>query len=138
MRRREFIGLVGSAAAWPVMARAQQPTHTPVVGVLWHGSRERELSNPFYHWVVQGFEDVGLKPGINIHLDHQFADENDARYRVLAPQMAAGKPDVLLAIGLPPTLALKKVHGDVPLVFLGSLDPLLWGWSIVWQSAPRR
>jgi putative tryptophan/tyrosine transport system substrate-binding protein len=127
MRRRDFIGLVGSAAAWPVVARAQQPTHMPVVGVLWHGSREKELSNPFYHWVVQGFEDVGLKPGINIHLDHQFADESDARYGVLAPQMAAGKPDALLAIGLPPTLALKKVHGDIPLVFLGSLDPLALG-----------
>jgi putative tryptophan/tyrosine transport system substrate-binding protein len=77
MRRRDFIGLVGSAAASPVVARAQQPTHMPVVGVLWHGTRENELSNPFYHWVVQGFEDVGLKPGINIHLDHQFADESE-------------------------------------------------------------
>ena len=41
--------------------------------------------------------------------------------------MAALKPDVLLAIALSPTLALKKVHGDVPLVFLGSLDPLALG-----------
>jgi putative ABC transport system substrate-binding protein len=127
MQRREFIGLVGSAAAWPVVARAQQPTHISVVGVLWHGTREKELANPYYHWVVQGFENVGLKPGINIHLDHQFADESDARYRILAPQMAALKPDVLLAIALPPTLALKKVHGDVPLIFLGSLDPLASG-----------
>ena len=127
MQRREFIGLAGSAAAWPVVARARQPNRMPVVGVLWHGTREKELANPYYHWVVQGFEDVGLKPGINIHLDHQFADESDARYRVLAPQMAALKPDVLLAIALPPTLALKKVHGDVPLVFLGSLDPLASG-----------
>jgi ABC-type uncharacterized transport system substrate-binding protein len=127
MQRREFIGLVSSAAAWPVVARAQQPAPMPVVGVLWHGTREKELANPYYHWVVQGFEDVGLKPGINIDLDHQFADESDARYGVLAPQMAALKPDVLLAIGLPPTLALKKVHGDVPLVFLGSLDPLALG-----------
>jgi putative tryptophan/tyrosine transport system substrate-binding protein len=95
MRRREFIGLVGTAAAWPVVARAQQPKRMPVVGVLWHGTREKELSNPFYHWVVQGFEDVGLKPGVNITLDHQFADESDARYNLLAPQMAARRPDVL-------------------------------------------
>ena len=126
MRRREFIGLVGGAAAWPLAARAQQTGKIPVVSVLWHGTREKELSNPFYHWVVQGFEDVGLKPGVNIALDHHFADESDARYNVLAPQMAAERPDVLVAIAVPPTSALKKVHGDIPLVFLGG-DPLSLG-----------
>jgi putative tryptophan/tyrosine transport system substrate-binding protein len=127
MRRRELIitlGGVAATVAWPFVVRAQQPTRMPVVGVLWHGTREKELSNPFYHWVVQGFEDVGLKSGLNITLDHQFADESDARYNVLAPQMAARRPDVLVAIALPPTLALKKVHDDIPLIFLGSLDPI--------------
>jgi putative tryptophan/tyrosine transport system substrate-binding protein len=79
MQRREFIAVIGGAAAWPLAARAQQPGKIPVVGILWHGTREKELSNPFYHWVLQGFEDVGLKPGVNIKLDHQFADESDAR-----------------------------------------------------------
>jgi hypothetical protein len=44
MQRREFIGLAGSAAVWPVVARAQKPTRVPVVGVLWHGTREKELA----------------------------------------------------------------------------------------------
>jgi putative tryptophan/tyrosine transport system substrate-binding protein len=74
-----------------------------------------------------GLRGCRTEAGTNIDLDHQFADESDARYSVLAPQMAALKPDVLLAIALSPTLALKKVHGDVPLVFLGSLDPLALG-----------
>ena len=137
MRRRDFIGLVGSAAAWPVVAVAQQPTRMPVVGVLWHGTREKELANPYYHWVLQGFEDVGLKPGINIHLDHQFADESDARYRVLAPQMAALKPDVLLAIALPPTPSRKCTAMSLWSSWDHSTH-WLWGSSIVWQCAPRR
>jgi putative tryptophan/tyrosine transport system substrate-binding protein len=124
MQRREFIGLIGGAAAWPLAVQAQQRGRMPVVSILWHGSQDREISNPFYHWLVQGFENVDLKPGVNVTLDHQFADESDARYNVLAPQMAARRPDVLLSIALHPTLALKKAHGDVPLVFLGALDPI--------------
>jgi putative ABC transport system substrate-binding protein len=127
MRRREFIGLIGGAAAWPVVAHSQQPGRIPVVSILWHGTEERELANPFYHWVVQGFENAGLKPGVNVIIDHQFADESDAKYNRLAPQMVARRPDVLVAITLPPTLALMKVQGDIPLVFLGSFDPTVLG-----------
>src|SRR4051812_13244145 len=127
MQRREFIGLIGGAAAWPVLAQAQQSGRIPVVSILWHGTKEKELASPFYHWVVQGFENAGLKPGVNVVLDHQFADESDAKYNQLAPEMAARRPDVLVAIALPPTLALMKVQGDIPLVFLGSSDPALLG-----------
>src|SRR5437588_8065705 len=109
MQRREFIGLIGVAAAWPVLVRAQQPGRIPVVSILWHGTKEKELANPFYRWLVQGFENAGLKPGLNVVLDHQFADESDARYNQLAPEMAATRPDVLVAITQSPTLALMKV-----------------------------
>jgi ABC-type uncharacterized transport system substrate-binding protein len=124
MQRRKFVGLI--AAVWPVAAMAQRSNRMPVVSILWHGTEEKELANPFYHWVVQGFENAGLKPGVNVILDHQFADESDAKYGQLAPKMAAGHPDVLVGISLSPTLALMKVHGDIPLVFLGS-DPALLG-----------
>src|SRR5437868_6860351 len=125
MQRRKFIQLIGGVV-WPVAAWAQQPHRIPVVMILWHGTEEKELANPFYHWVVQGFENAGLKPGVNVILNHQFADESDSRYDQLAPKMAASHPDVLIGISLSPTLALIKVHGDIPLVFLGS-DPALLG-----------
>ena len=125
MHRREFIGLVGGAVAWPVVALPQGKT--PVVGILWPGTKEKELANPFYHWFVQGFDNAGLKPGVNVILNHQFAEESDAKYDELAPEMVAKRPDVLVGIALPPTLALMKVQGDIPLVFLGSLDPILLG-----------
>jgi putative ABC transport system substrate-binding protein len=127
MQRREFIGLICGLATWPMGARAQQRSRVPVVSILWHGTEAKELANPFYHWVVQGFENAGLKPGVNVLLDHQFADESDDRYNQLAPEMVARRPDVLVAIALPPTLALMKAQGDIPLVFLGSLDPILLG-----------
>ena len=127
MKRREFIGIAGGMAAWPLVAQAQQRGRMPIVSILWHGSEERELANPFFHWVVQGFENAGLKPGVNVILDHQFADESDAKYAELAPLMVAKRPDLLLAIALPPTLALVKVHGEIPLVFLGSFDPIAQG-----------
>jgi hypothetical protein len=59
---------------WPLVVRAQQPARIPIVSVLWHGTKERELANPFYHWVVQGFENAGLKSGVNVIIDHEFAD----------------------------------------------------------------
>jgi putative ABC transport system substrate-binding protein len=138
MRRREFIqGIAGSAVAWPLAVEAQQPRRMPVVSILWHGTEEKELSNPFYHWVVQGFENAGLKSGVNVILEHQFADESDAKYNQVAPEMAAKRPDVLVSIGLPPTLALMKVQGDIPLVFLGSLDPVVLGIdSLARRSKP--
>ncbi|MFO1158441.1 MAG: ABC transporter substrate-binding protein [Reyranellaceae bacterium] len=138
MQRREFIGLMGSAAVWPVVALAQQPGKIPVVSILWHGTKEKELAHPFYHWVVEGFESAGLKPGVNVILDHEFADESDAKYNQLAPEMVARRPAVLVAIALPPTLALMKVQGDIPLVFLGSPDPVLLGLgdSLARRSKP--
>ena len=120
---------MGCAVVWPAGAEAQQRGRMPVVSILWHGSEEKELANPFFHWVVQGFENAGFRAGINIVLDHQYADESDAKYDELAPMMAARRPDLLVSIALPPTLALMKVHGDIPLVFLGSLDPVLLGES---------
>ena len=125
IQRRTFVGLIAGAASWPV-AMAQRPNRIPVVSILWHGTEEKELANPFYRWVVQGFENAGLKPGVNVILDHQFADESDAKYSQLAPRMAAGHPDVLVGVSLSPALALMKVHGDIPLVFIGS-DPVLLG-----------
>jgi putative ABC transport system substrate-binding protein len=124
MQRREFFGLVGGAATWPLAARAQQPGKLPVVSVLWHGTREKELSNPFYHWFREGFSEVGYRVGIDIILEDNFADESDARYNVLAPELVARRPDVLVAITAPPALALSKAHGDIPMVFVWVSDPV--------------
>ena len=68
MRRREFIRLIGgAAAAWPIAARAQQSKDIPTVGVLWHaGSAEEE--DVYLSVLVKAFNDLGYVEGKNIHL----------------------------------------------------------------------
>src|SRR5215470_18145833 len=99
MRRRQFITLIGLAAAvWPLAARAQQSsTKIPVVGVLWHaGSAEEE--EVYLSVLVKAFNDLGYVEGKNIHLDHRFPAENPDRFRTLARELVDEKPDVVIAV----------------------------------------
>ena len=67
MRRREFIGLIGGAATWPLAARAQQPSNKiPVVGVLWHASSAEE-EDVYLGPLRKAFNDLGYTEGKNIH-----------------------------------------------------------------------
>jgi putative ABC transport system substrate-binding protein len=82
MKRRQFIKLIGgAAAAWPLAARAQQsPNKIPVVGVLWHaGSAEEE--DVYMSVLVKAFHDLGYDEGKNIHFDHRFPAEKPDRSR---------------------------------------------------------
>ena len=108
MRRRDFITIVGgAAAAWPLAARGQTPNKIPVVGVLWHaGSAEEE--DVYLSVLVKAFNDLGYVEGKNIHLDHRFPAENPDRFRTLAQELVDEKPDVIIAVTLAGALALKK------------------------------
>jgi putative tryptophan/tyrosine transport system substrate-binding protein len=93
VRRREFITLVGgAAAASPLSARAQQSSNKiPVVGVLWHaGSSEEE--EVYLSVLVKAFNDLGYVEGKNIHLDHRFSDEKPERFRTLAQELVDENP----------------------------------------------
>ena len=99
MKRRQFIKLVGgAAAAWPLAARAQQSSsRIPVVGVLWHaGSAEEE--DVYLSVLVKAFNDLGYVEGKNIHLDHRFPAENPDRFQTLARELVDEKPDVIIAV----------------------------------------
>src|SRR6516162_7181139 len=99
MKRREFIRLVGgSAAAWPLTARAQQSSsRIPVVGVLWHAGSAEEERIPLGA-LVQGFRNLGYVEGRNIIFEHRFPNEQPERFDAFAAELVQIKVDVFIAV----------------------------------------
>jgi putative tryptophan/tyrosine transport system substrate-binding protein len=128
MRRREFITLLGGAAAtWPFAARAQQQSNKiPLVGVLWHaGSAEEE--DVYLSVLVKAFNDLGYVEGKNIRLDHRFPAENPDRFRILARELVDEKPDVIIDVLVRGAVELKKLTDTIPIVFVIVADPVGYG-----------
>jgi ABC-type uncharacterized transport system substrate-binding protein len=127
MRRRQFIKLIGgAAAAWPLSARTQQSKNIPTVGVLWHaGSAEEE--DVYLSVLVKAFNDLGYVEGKSIHLDHRFPAENRERFRVLAREFVNEEPDVIIAVTVAGAVEIKKVTNTIPIVFVVVADPVGFG-----------
>jgi putative tryptophan/tyrosine transport system substrate-binding protein len=128
MRRRQFIKLIGgAAAAWPLVARAQQSSNKiPVVGVLWHaGSAEEE--DVYLSVLVKAFNDLGYVEGKNIQLVHRFPAENPDRFRTLAQELVDEKPDVIIDVLVLGAVELKKRTDTIPIVFVIVADPVGYG-----------
>jgi putative ABC transport system substrate-binding protein len=134
MRRREFISLIASAAAWPVLARAQQSGRIPVVGVLWDASAEKEQSNPFYHSLHDDFTRFGYISDKTVKYEERYASEKQELLEQLASNLVSLGPDVLIAPSSAAALALKKATSQIPIVFQGASDPV--GAGLV-ASIPR-
>ena len=128
MKRRQFITLIGgAAAAWPLAARAQQSSNKiPVVGVLWHaGSAEEE--DVYLRILVKAFNDLDYVDGKNIHLDQRFPAENPELFRKLGQELVDAHPAVLIAITTIGAVTLKKLTSSIPIVFVFVTDPLGFG-----------
>jgi putative ABC transport system substrate-binding protein len=115
MRRRTFIALLaGSAAAWPVLARAQP---TVRIGLLM-----AELSQP-----VQSMREeltrLGYREGKDLHFEYRFAAGQDDRYPELAKELVALGVDLIVTWGSPPTLAAMRATSTIPIVTAGIGDP---------------
>jgi len=127
MRRRQFIKLIGgAAAAWPLAARAQQTNNIPTVGVLWHaGSAEEE--DVYLSVLVKAFNDLGYVEGKNIHLDHRFPAENPERFRTLAQELVDEKPDVIIAVTGFGAVEVKRATSTIPVVVTVAYDAVGMG-----------
>jgi putative tryptophan/tyrosine transport system substrate-binding protein len=124
MRRREFITLFGSAAVWPLSARAQQSARMPRLGVLLYSTPQQD---PQAKVLEQGLRDLGYIDGQNISIEYRFADGNAERLPDLAADLVRLKPDVLFPIGGDVAPFVSKATQTIPIVFVMSADPLQLG-----------
>src|SRR5262249_8248343 len=104
MRRRDFISLIGSTAAWPMPLGAQPLTKSPRVGILWPGSPPDKWDEAFR----QGLHALGYVEDRNILLEHRWAEGKQERLRDLAEDLVRLKPDLIVTISAPAILALKQ------------------------------
>jgi len=123
MQRRQFIALIGGAAAWPLTARGQPRAKTPKIGVLWHaGSAEEEAI--YLGELRKGLDGLGYIDGKTIALEHRFPNEQPERFVSLAAELAALKPDVLIAVTQQAAVAAQRATTTIPIVFIVVPDPV--------------
>jgi putative tryptophan/tyrosine transport system substrate-binding protein len=124
MRRREFISLLGgAAAAWPLAARAQQAERMRRIGVLAGQAEGDPDTNARLAAFRQRLESFGWSEGRNVRMDIRFAPAG-AQAQVLAKELVALQPDVILAQATPATAALQRESNVIPIVFVGVADPI--------------
>jgi putative ABC transport system substrate-binding protein len=123
MRRREFITLLGGAAAWPHAARAQQSGALRRIGVFMPGASDPEGMAAVTAF-VQSMAQLGWIDGQNVRIDYRWGAGDVERFRVVAAELVALAPDVVLAFGYSTVSALQKTTGRVPIVFAGLTDPV--------------
>jgi putative tryptophan/tyrosine transport system substrate-binding protein len=124
IRRREFITLLGGAAAWPLAARAQQPERMRRIGILLNAAAD---DPQFQTWVAafkQALALLGWTLGRNVRIDTRWAGANPAEVRKHAAELAALAPDVILAGGATPAGPLLQATSIVPIVFTFGIDPV--------------
>jgi putative ABC transport system substrate-binding protein len=127
MRRREFIAGLGSTAAWPVLARAQQPERVRRVGVLMQLSEDDPLSKSIVSGFTQALADLGWTDDRNVRMDLRWAGGDINRMRALARELVGLQPDILVPYGTPATAALQRETRTIPIVFASVTDPVASG-----------
>jgi putative ABC transport system substrate-binding protein len=124
MKRREFITLLGGAAAWPLAARAQQPERMRRIGFMVTGSLQSPEQRAMIEAFQQGLRERSYVDGQNIVIEYRSADGKIERFTELARELVDRHPDLIVASNTPAALAAKQATTTVPIVVPVMGDPV--------------
>ena len=122
MRRRQFITLLGGAAAWPLAARAQQPGKMPQIGYL--GVSSPSMEPHYVEAFRQKLRELGHVEGKNIAIEYRWAEGEDDRLPNLATELVRLNPDVIVTTGTPGAVAAIQATKTIPIVMATVADPV--------------
>jgi putative ABC transport system substrate-binding protein len=129
MRRREFITLLGGAAAWPLIARAQQVGPVQVIGTLFDLTDNTPITQSYITAFRDELAKLGWKEGSNLRIESRFSAGHTDELRTLAKQLVDLRPDAILGRGTAETIALARETRTIPIVFAAVSDPLGNGFA---------
>jgi len=125
VKRRTFIAGLGSAAAWPAVARAQQ-SKVPVIGVLFTGSAA-DASKGFAPAFLKGLSEMGFVEGRNVEIEYRWGENHYDRLPALADELARRQVAVIIALTTRVTMAARAATKSIPIVFVIGGNPVQAG-----------
>ena len=124
MKRREFISLLGGAAAWPLAARAQQGERMRRIGVLMNTAADDPEGKARNVAFERGLQELGWTDGRNVRIDYRWGAGDAGRIRRYAAELVSLSPDVILTVGSATAGPLLQATRTVPIVFVQAPDPV--------------
>ena len=127
IKRRTFIAGLGSAATWPVVARAQQSDRVRRIGVLMGGDENDPLAKSQISAFIQALAGLGWTDGRNVRMSLRWHGDDNNRSRALAKELVGLRPDIILTNTTAATAALQRETRTIPVVFANVADPVASG-----------
>jgi putative tryptophan/tyrosine transport system substrate-binding protein len=128
MQRRDFLGVLGCAAAWPLAARAQQPERMRRIGALMGIAESDPEGQRYIEAFLQGLQDLGWTPGRNVQIEYRWGGSDPNRIQTNATELVGLKPDVILAQTALTLVPLQQETHTIPIVFMQVIHPVESGF----------
>src|SRR6516164_10851786 len=130
MRRRDFVrAIVGSATAWSLTARAQQPDRTRLIGVLMGYAESDRVAQSWLAAFRGALPKLGWTEGRNLRIELRWSADDPARMRTLAKELVDLRPNAILGVTTPVIAALTRETRTISIVFTGVSDPIGGGFA---------